>query len=197
MGSRCKIERLTLYSGHPFFWAPPHITTQHYPNPLFCYLITNTICNKKATAILHVIMCHNISYCCCKLTLCPKKINILYLYLCLIDWLILSIKCVPMDRWPSVREGFYCMINCRYYESKINKSLTDGSITLMKMRSKVTIDMIDWYHRYRSITDCAQLWIRGMKSGLSSSSCALFSPTIRRPLSSSTFNNWQTVYRLF
>ncbi len=43
------------------------------------------------------------------------------------------------------------MIDCRYYRSTIRKSLTDGSITSMKMRPKVSIDSIDRYYRYRSI----------------------------------------------
>ncbi len=43
------------------------------------------------------------------------------------------------------------MIDCRYYRSKIQKSLTDGSITPMKMRPKVSIDSINRYYRYRSI----------------------------------------------
>jgi hypothetical protein len=34
------------------------------------------------------------------------------------------------------------MIDCRYYRSKIQKSSTDGSITSMKMRPKVSIDTI-------------------------------------------------------
>ncbi len=54
------------------------------------------------------------------------------------------------------------MINCQYYRSKLKKSLTDGSITWMKMRPKVSMDNIDRYHRdryhqYRYIADCAQL----------------------------------------
>jgi hypothetical protein len=52
-------------------------------------------------------------------------------------------------------KGF--MIDCRYYRSKIQKSLTDGSITSMKTRPKVSIDSIDLYYRYRSIADCAHL----------------------------------------
>jgi hypothetical protein len=55
------------------------------------------------------------------------------------------------------------MIDCRYYRSKIQKSLTDGSITLMKMRPKVSIDSIDRYYRYRSIADCAHLCITPTK----------------------------------
>ncbi len=51
------------------------------------------------------------------------------------------------------------MIDCRYYRSKIRKSLTDGSITSMKMRPKESIDSIDRYYRYRSIADCAYLWL--------------------------------------
>ncbi len=47
------------------------------------------------------------------------------------------------------------MIDCQYYRSKIKKSLTDRSITSMKMRPKVLIDCIDRYHWYRSIADCA------------------------------------------
>ncbi len=47
------------------------------------------------------------------------------------------------------------MIDCRYYRSKIQKSLTDGSITSWKWDQKyrlmVSIDRIDWYYRYRSI----------------------------------------------
>ncbi len=43
------------------------------------------------------------------------------------------------------------MIDCRYYRSKIQKSLIDGSITSMKMRPKVSMDIIDRYYRYRSI----------------------------------------------
>jgi hypothetical protein len=43
------------------------------------------------------------------------------------------------------------MIDCRYYRSKIQKSLTDGLITSMKKRPKVSIDSIDRYYRYRSI----------------------------------------------
>jgi hypothetical protein len=50
-------------------------------------------------------------------------------------------------------------INCRYYQSKIKKSLTDGSITLMKMRPKVLIDSFNRYHRYQSIADCAHIYI--------------------------------------
>jgi hypothetical protein len=62
---------------------------------------------------------------------------------------ILLIQCVPMDRWPSVREGFYDRLPILLIKNK--KSLTDGSITSMKMRPKVSIDSIDQYHRYRSI----------------------------------------------
>jgi hypothetical protein len=45
-----------------------------------------------------------------------------------------------MDRWPSIREGFYDRLSILSIKNK--KSLTDGSITLMKMRPKVSIDTI-------------------------------------------------------
>ncbi len=54
-----------------------------------------------------------------------------------------------MDRWPSVREVFYDRWSILSIKNK--KSLTNGSITSMKMRPKVSIDSIDWYYRYRSI----------------------------------------------
>jgi hypothetical protein len=34
------------------------------------------------------------------------------------------------------------MIDCRYYRSKTKKSLTDGSLTSLEMRRKVSIDTI-------------------------------------------------------
>ncbi len=57
-----------------------------------------------------------------------------------------------MYRWfDDHRSEKAFMIDCRYNRSKIQKSFTDGSITSMKMRPKVSIDGIDRYYRYRSI----------------------------------------------
>ncbi len=58
---------------------------------------------------------------------------------------------ISVNRWiDSHRSEKSFMIDCRYYRSKIKKSFTDGSITSMKMRPKVSIDSIDRYYRYRS-----------------------------------------------
>jgi hypothetical protein len=46
-----------------------------------------------------------------------------------------------MDRCPSVKEGFYDRLSILSIKNKI-KSLTDGSITSMKMRPKVSINTI-------------------------------------------------------
>ncbi len=70
--------------------------------------------------------------------------------LVLINWLILLIQCVPMDRWPSVREGFYDRLSILWIKNK-QKSFTDGSITSLKIRLKILIDSINRYHRYRFI----------------------------------------------
>ncbi len=50
-------------------------------------------------------------------------------------------------------------IDCRYHQSQIQKSLTDGLITSMEMRPKISIDSINRYYRYPSIADCAHLCI--------------------------------------
>ncbi len=63
-----------------------------------------------------------------------------FLTLVLIDCSKLSIECVPMDRWPLVREGFYDRLSIP--SIKNIKSLTNGLITSMKMRPKVSIDTI-------------------------------------------------------
>jgi hypothetical protein len=57
------------------------------------------------------------------------------------------------------------MIDCRYYRTKLRKSLTDGSITSMKMRPKVSIDSIDRYYRYRSIDPSPIVPIYAVRQG--------------------------------
>jgi hypothetical protein len=46
-----------------------------------------------------------------------------------------------MDQWSSVRENFYDRLIVDTFDQK-KKSLTDGSITSMEMRPKVSIDTI-------------------------------------------------------
>jgi hypothetical protein len=56
----------------------------------------------------------------------------------LINWSILSIQCA--DGLMAIGQRKVFMIDCWYYRLKINKSLTDGLITSMQMRPKVSID---------------------------------------------------------
>ncbi len=63
-----KTETLSLYSGRPFIWAhpPPHILPSNLTlTPNFPNLLLTPMGKIIATALLYVIMCHNIKCCCC------------------------------------------------------------------------------------------------------------------------------------
>jgi hypothetical protein len=66
----------------------------------------------------------------------------IFLPLVLIDWLILSIQCVPMDRWPSVREVFYDRLSILSIK---NKKIFNRCIDNIDENETKSID------RYRSI----------------------------------------------
>jgi hypothetical protein len=66
-----------------------------------------------------------------------------FLTVSFIDGLKLSIEFVPMDQWPSVREGLYHQLLILSIKNK--KSLTNVLIKSMKMRPKVSIDTIGIY----------------------------------------------------
>jgi hypothetical protein len=62
-----------------------------------------------------------------------------------------------MDRLASVREGFFDRLSILSIKNIKKISLTDESITSMKMRPKVSIDTIPSVSIHRSIADCAHL----------------------------------------
>jgi hypothetical protein len=71
-----------------------------------------------------------------------KKYSSFELVIGLTDGLILLLECLPLDRWPWVRQGYCDQLLILLIKNK--KSLTDGLITLMKNET----NSIDRYYRY-------------------------------------------------
>ncbi len=67
------------------------------------------------------------------------------------DWLIKTIDSVRTDGSMAIGQRRLLWSIVDTIDKKKKKILTDGSITPMKMRPKVSNDSIDRYHRYRSI----------------------------------------------
>ncbi len=69
----------------------------------------------------------------------------------LIDWSILSIQCIQMNRWPSVREGFNDQLSIISIKNKKIFNRWIDNIDENETKS------IDRYHRYWSIVECTHL----------------------------------------